>query len=147
MTQATLEKKSAKSSKSQDFYIEGVGRRKTAVARVRIYPNSKEKSLLINEKELQDYFPLLEQRQKVLAPLEKLSLEGKFKVSVKVKGGGLQAQAEAIRLGLSRALVKYKEEFKPILRQLGFLTRDPRMVERKKPGLKKARRAPQWQKR
>lgn len=128
-------------------YIEGIGRRKTAVARVRIYPRAKEKSIIIKDKDFKDYFPLLEQRQKVLAPLEKLSLEGKFKVSVKVRGGSLQAQAEAVRLGLARALVKYKEDLKPILRQLGFLTRDPRMKERKKPGLKKARRAPQWQKR
>ncbi len=127
-------------------YWEGVGRRKTATARVRIYEGSGD-TLLVNEKPLAQYFALEERQEKAIAPLDNLGLSGSFDVTCLVKGGGLQAQAEAIRLGLARALLEYNEEYRTQLRQLGYLTRDPRMRERKKPGLKRARRAPQWQKR
>jgi small subunit ribosomal protein S9 len=126
-------------------YVEGVGRRKTAVARVRIVGGHGK--FLINGKDMELYFPLPRLRIVAKEPLEKLKLSDKYDVSVKVGGGGVKAQAEAVRLGLSRALVLKNPDFKSRLRALGFLTRDQRMVERKKYGLKKARRAPQWQKR
>ncbi|RLC35161.1 MAG: 30S ribosomal protein S9 [Candidatus Nealsonbacteria bacterium] len=127
-------------------YLEAVGRRKTAIARVRLTAGG-EKEFLVNGKPLEKYFPYLEMQQKVLSPLEKTNYLDKFKVSVKVKGGGLNAQSEAIRHGISRAIVIFDPEFRKILKKAGFLTRDPRMRERKKFGLKRARRAPQWQKR
>lgn len=126
-------------------YVEGVGRRKTAVARVRIVGGRGKFS--VNERDLEQYFSLPRLRIVASAPLEKLKLSSKYNVSVKVHGGGPKAQSEAVRLGLSRALVLKNPDFKIRLHVLGFLTRDPRMVERKKYGLKKARRAPQWAKR
>ena len=126
-------------------YVEGVGRRKTSVARVRIVPGSGE--FRINDKEAKQYFPLSRLTTIVSAPFEKLKLAEKFNVSVHVSGGGINAQAEAVRLGLARALAIKIPDTKLRLHKLGFLTRDPRMVERKKYGLKKARRAPQWAKR
>jgi len=127
-------------------YWQGVGRRKTAVAVVKIF-KEKDPSFLVNEKPLEKYFPLFELQKIAKAPLELLKLENKFKVLALVSGGGLVAQSEAIRLGLARALVSFKEEFRKKLKKAGFLRRDPRVKERKKPGLKRARRAPQWQKR
>ena len=126
-------------------FFEGVGRRKTAVARVRIQ-NGQGKSQ-INGKDSISYFGLVELKEIAMAPISELKIPEKFDVSIKVMGGGVRAQAEAIRHGLSRALVDFNEDFKKRLRGLGFLTRDSRMVERKKYGLKKARRAPQWKKR
>jgi len=130
--------------KNSKKYIEGVGRRKTATARVRIYEGKGD--YLVNEKPLKDYFKVERFIKTALAPLELLKIKDMY-FTVKVKGGGIMAQSEAVRHGLSRALVKFNESFKKLLREAGFLTRDPRMVERKKYGLKKARRAPQWQKR
>jgi len=130
----------------EEKFWQGVGRRKTAVAVVKIF-KEKEGSFLVNEKPLEKYFPLFEQQKTAKAPLELLKLENKFKVLALVNGGGLVAQSEAIRLGLARALVSFKEEFRKKLKKAGFLKRDPRVKERKKPGLKRARRAPQWQKR
>jgi small subunit ribosomal protein S9 len=143
----TVEKIKNNKGKNEGLeYYEGVGRRKTSVARVRIYPKRKEKqSFLVNDKDYQEYFPTLELREIVLAPFKKLNIH--FPVTIKVKGGGIHSQAEAIRLGLSRALILFNPDFRPILRKAGYLTRDPRMRERKKFGLKRARRAPQWQKR
>ena len=131
--------------KEKKFW-QGIGRRKSAVAVVKIF-KEKEGYFLVNEKPLEQYFPLFELQKTAKAPLELLGLENKFKVLVKVNGGGLVAQSEAIRLGLARALVSFKEEFRKKLKKAGFLRRDPRVKERKKPGLKRARRAPQWQKR
>lgn len=125
-------------------YVEGVGRRKTAIARVRVVKG--DTKVVVNEKPLDKFFPLERMRRDVLAPITSLKLE-KIGVTAKVVGGGVKAQAEAIRHGLARALVKMDDELKKRLRVEGYLTRDPRMVERKKPGLKKARRAPQWAKR
>ncbi len=131
--------------KKSEKYIEGVGRRKTAVARVRIYPSSKAQKFEVNGKDLEEYFRQAEGRETAAAPFEILGK--KFKVTAQVEGGGLNAQAEAVRHGLSRALTKHKKEWRKDLRTHGFLTRDPRMKEKKKPGLKGARRAKQWRKR
>ncbi|HDH31451.1 MAG TPA: 30S ribosomal protein S9 [Candidatus Wolfebacteria bacterium] len=146
----TKVKKTAKSKKTsvpekRERYFEAVGRMKTATARVRLYTKNSE--FIINEKKLDKYFPVLRFQKNAFSPLEKMKISDKLGVSVKVKGSGLSAQAGAIRHGISRALVKFNPEFKKRLRKAGYLTRDSRMVERKKPGLKKARRAPQWKKR
>jgi len=130
---------------TKEKFIEAVGRRKTAVARVRIF--HKKKGFLVNEKKPEEYFPSFLEVENVLAPLKLLKKEQEFLVLAKVKGGGKSAQAQAIRLGLARALVAFNPEFKKELKEAGFLKRDPRMRERKKFGLKRARRAPQWQKR
>lgn len=144
----SVKKPAAKANK----YYEAVGRRKTAVARVRLFTSSPlqsamEGNLTINEKSYKDFFPTLELQQAVEAPLERLKSLNRFKVTVKVKGGGSRGQAEAIRHGLARALVLFDSNFRKKLKKAGYLTRDPRKKERKKYGLKGARRAPQWQKR
>lgn len=135
-----------KPADSKEHYFEAVGRRKTAVARVRIFSRP-DGSLTVNEKDYRLYFPLARQQHFVFSPLEKTKLNGKMEVLVKVVGGGSNAQAEAVRHGLARALVLYSDKLKPALKAAGYLKRDPRMVERKKFGFKKARRAPQWAKR
>jgi len=127
-------------------YFEEIGRRKTSVARVRIFPKG-EKFFLVNEKPLDEYFSTFELKETVLSPLKKTDCLDRYGISVKVKGGGINSQAEAVRHGLSRALVLLNPDFRKKLKKAGFLTRDPRMRERKKFGLKRARRAPQWQKR
>ena len=129
-------------------YFEAVGRRKTAVARVRLFTSAAKKGIIkINNRELKDYFPVLRFEKKAIAPLEKMKAMDKLGVEAQVKGGGIMAQAEAILLGISRALLKFNPDFRKRLKRVGYLTRDSRMVERKKYGLKKARRAPQWTKR
>jgi small subunit ribosomal protein S9 len=128
-------------------YIEAVGRRKNAVARVRITPAGKG-SFAINEgKNLDTYFGTDAHRRKVLEPLEKIKAASKFAVSVKVQGGGMVGQAEAIRHGLARALVEVDPMLRTKLKKAQLLKRDPRVKERRKFGLKKARKAPQWSKR
>lgn len=127
-----------------DTYTEAVGRRKSATARVRITP-AKSEAVTVNNKTLSDYFPTAETQNVVRSPMKNLG--DKFTVSARVQGGGVQAQAEAIRHGLTRALVKLTPELRKDLKALGFLKRDPRAKERKKFGLKAARRAPQWSKR
>jgi len=127
-------------------YFEATGRRKTAVARVRLFTQG-EKAFLVNEKSLEIYFPILKLQQIARSPLLKMKCLDKFRISVILKGGGLTGQAEALRHGISRALVIFNPDFRKRLKKTGFLTRDPRMRERKKFGLKRARRAPQWQKR
>ncbi|OGZ62465.1 MAG: 30S ribosomal protein S9 [Candidatus Staskawiczbacteria bacterium RIFCSPHIGHO2_02_FULL_34_10] len=129
-----------------DRYFEGVGRRKTAVARVRLFTRG-EKQFLVNDKTYQEYFPLSEDQQTATASMRKMKCLDKFKITVVVKGGGRNAQAEAIRHGTARVLVDFNNNFKKRLRKVGYLTRDPRMRERKKFGLKRARKAPQWAKR
>ncbi|SRR6266481_421980 len=126
-------------------YKETVGRRKTAVARVRLFGGKG--AVTINEKKIEAYFTLPRLRIAALAPLQKLGLADKYDITVHVNGGGIHAQAGAIRHGIARALVEVDAEFKKQLRSLGFMTRDSRMVERKKYGLKKARKSPQWAKR
>ncbi|MBM3281499.1 MAG: 30S ribosomal protein S9 [Candidatus Harrisonbacteria bacterium] len=131
--------------KTKERYVEGVGRRKTASARARLL--MKETAITINGKSVKDYFKTDGQRSIAGQALAGLHIADQIGASVKVMGGGLTAQAEAVRHAISRALVRHNEEYRKRLRKLGFLTRDSRMVERKKPGLKKARRAPQWSKR
>lgn len=128
-------------------YIEGNGGRKTATARVRIIPGGQ--GVTVNDAPLARYFKMPKYQATVLEPLAAVDLAGKEApgFSAHVRGGGLHAQAEAVRHALSRALVLWNEEFRKKLRRAGFLTRDARIVERKKYGLKKARRSPQWSKR
>ncbi len=131
-------------------YIEGIGRRKTASARVRIWDNDSKKdfNIVINGRDYVEYFHNNIEFQKIVeAPLKKIKAQKAYKVTVKVKGGGVRGQAEAIRLGLARALVLLNPEWRPKFKKAGFLTRDPRMVERKKYGKRKARKEEQWQKR
>jgi len=132
-----------KSEKKQKYY-EAVGRRKTAVARVRLF--DKKGDFFVNGKRLKDYFKTERQKSDAMTSVSELKLDD-VSFSAKVSGGGLTAQSQAIRHGAARAIVLWKPSFKKNLRGLGFLTRDSRMVERKKYGLKKARRAPQWSKR
>lgn len=131
---------------TKERYIEAVGRRKTSVARVRITPAKKE-SVLINDKNLNDFFDTEELQNKVMSPFKVANVKDKFTMTVKVLGGGIVGQSEAIRLGLSRCLVKMNQELRGDLKKEGFLKRDPRTKERKKPGLRKARKRPQWSKR
>jgi small subunit ribosomal protein S9 len=126
-------------------YYEAVGRRKRAVARVRLYPGDGE--AVINGKPLKEYFGRSQDWLDVLAPFDLTDNENRFNLSVLVRGGGITGQAQAIRLGVSRALLVADPDLKPRLRKAGFLTRDPREKERKKPGLKRARKAPQYTKR
>ena len=142
----SAEQAEPKSKVKVERYVEATGRRKTAVARVRLQSQG-QKEFLVNNKPLESYFPTLEMQQIARESLEKMSCLDKFKVLAKVSGGGLQAQAEALRHGISRALLKINPESRIILKKTGFLTRDSRMRERKKFGLKRARRAPQWKKR
>lgn len=134
-------------TKTKTAYIEGIGRRKTATARVRLTP-AKATKIDINGKSLEDYFGRTAHQHDVLSILDvKEAGVVDYDITVRVSGSGLSAQAEAIRLGLARALVKEKADRRSVLKPLGFLERDQRSVERKKFGLRKARRRPQWSKR
>ena len=147
MQKEVIEKqRSLKPKGSSDTYIEGVGMRKTAVARVRIF-ESKENEFLVNARSLEEYFAKPNDRVAVRAPLNIAETDKKFFVSVIVRGSGVSAQAEAIRHGLSRALEKLDPDLRPTLKKAGCLKRDPREVERKKFGLRKARKKEQWSKR
>lgn len=126
-------------------YFYGTGRRKNSVARVRVYNGTGK--ITINDRDIDDYFGLETLKLIVRQPLAVAGVEGKFDIVVRVAGGGVSGQAGAIRHGLSRALLVYDENLRGELKKAGFLTRDPRMKERKKYGLKAARRAPQFSKR
>jgi small subunit ribosomal protein S9 len=128
-------------------YYEGVGRRKTATARVRLYTEENQGQIVVNGRPAEEYFTRLGDMQTVREPLEAVGLEGNFFVSVLVDGGGVTGQADAVRHGLARALIKSDPMLRSTLRRAGYLTRDPRVKERKKPGLKRARKAPQYTKR
>jgi len=130
---------------SEESYVWGTGKRKCAIAQVRILPGKGE--IIINDKPYQEAFTRTEHRHMIEHPLLATENMGKFCVMVKVNGGGLTGQAGAIRHGIARALVKENELFKPVLRKEGLLTRDARVKERKKYGLKRARKAPQYTKR
>ena len=150
----TIKKAVEKPTPKTEKYYQAEGRRKTAVARIRLFisrARTSEKSswqvFLVNEKPLEQYFPIFELQQIARSSLEKMKCLDKFKVSVRVQGGGLHGQAEAVRHGTSKALVLFNPDFRKRLKAAGFLTRDSRMRERKKFGLKRARRAPQWSKR
>ncbi|KUK37209.1 MAG: small subunit ribosomal protein [Thermacetogenium sp.] len=124
---------------------QGTGRRKTAVARVRIVPG--EGKIVVNGRSAEEYFPRRTLQVLIRQPLELTRTEGRFDVIASVRGGGITGQAGAIRLGLARALLKADPDLRVHLKKAGFLTRDPRMKERRKYGLKKARKAPQFSKR
>lgn len=128
------------------MYYEGLGRRKSATARVRLHADG-EGQFIINGKAYNDYFGREIDAMKTLQPLQLTQTESQFNVTVLVKGGGNTGQADAIRMGVSRALLKLDPEHRSLLRKAGFLTRDSREKERKKPGLKRARKAPQYTKR
>lgn len=125
-------------------YIEAVGRRKTSVARVRLTPASKT-SITVNEREFESYFPVAQMRSDVMAVFT--DIPGKFAITAQLKGGGVSSQAQALRHGLARALEKDDANLRTQLKAKGYLKRDPRAVERKKFGLKKARKHPKWSKR
>lgn len=127
-------------------YVYAVGRRKNASARVRLYPEGSGK-ITINDRDLKNYFPLAASQILVMSPLKTVGKAEEMDVSVKVVGGGLNGQAGAVRHGIARALINLDPAWRAVLKAEGFLTRDPRVKERKKPGLRRARRAPQWSKR
>jgi len=130
---------------SEVRYYEGIGRRKRATARVRLYPGDGQ--IAVNDKPLDQYFGRFQDRQQAIEPLKLTNNEGRYNLMVIVKGGGITGQAQAIRMGLARALQIIDPELRTMLREAGLLTRDPREKERKKVGLKKARKAPQYTKR
>lgn len=137
--------------KIEKKYYEAVGRRKQAIARVRLFTcvpfEGEIARVTINGKKYKEFFPTEDLWQTAISPLTKMKSVNRFEATIKVSGGGILGQAEAIRHGLARALVKFNAEFSKKLKRAGYLKRDPRKKERKKPGLKKARRAPQWSKR
>ena len=130
---------------SDAAYVWGTGRRKCAIAQVRLFAGGG--GITVNGKPYTEAFPRVDHQAKIVAPLEVTEMADKFRVEVKVTGGGITGQADAIRHGIARALVRESEALKPTLRKEGFLTRDPRVKERKKPGLRRARKAPQYTKR
>ena len=132
-------------TKRPERYFEAVGRRKTAIARVRLF--TKAGDFIVNGKPYGQYFPAIDLLRISEDALKKMKLFARFRISVKVLGGGSHAQAEAVRHGLARCLVKFNADFRKRLKRAGFLKRDPRAKERKKFGLKRARKAPQWAKR
>ena len=123
----------------------GVGRRKEAVTRV--FLTKGDGKITINGKDYKTYFPLIYLQNQVESPLKTVDLTDKYDVTVNAKGGGVKGQAEAVKLGIARALLQLNPEYRPALKEAGFLTRDPRAVERKKPGNKKARKSFQFSKR
>ncbi len=127
-------------------YYEGVGRRKTATARVRLHPGGTGR-IVINGKPADEYFGREIDLWRLSEPLRTIGATTQFDVTVQVQGGGITGQADAIRLGMARALLELNPEYRPVMRQNGLLTRDARAKERKKPGLKRARKAPQYTKR
>lgn len=133
-------------AETKNQYREGIGRRKQARARVRITP-AKKTSIAVNDRALEDYFPTEDMRKMVHQPFAVEGIDGAYTVTAHVEGGGVHSQAEAVRLGLSRALVEEIPEARKPLKQEGYLKRDPRSKERRKFGLKKARKSPQWSKR
>ena len=135
----------SKKKRVRHSYLYATGRRKTSVARVRLYKKGEGK-ITVNNKPSDEYFHLLELRQIVKAPLETINKKD-IDFTIKVTGGGTRGQAEAVRHGISRALIALDKDYRATLKPEGFLKRDSRMKERKKPGLKRARKSPQWSKR
>lgn len=138
--------KSPEVAKTSKVYIETIGKRKTAAARVRLYQNGKG-LMTVNGAPLAEYFTTPLMQMIISDPLKGVAMEGIFDITMKVSGGGKQGQAQAARHGIARALLELDKELRPILKAQRWLTRDARKKERKKPGLKRARRAPQWSKR
>lgn len=145
----TIKPKVTKEKSLKDRYYTGIGRRKTSIARIRLYEQleKKEVPILVNGKEIEKYFSLADFIRQAKKPLEITGFLDKARITCVVRGGGLRGQSEAIQLGIARALISMDEGLKPVLKSAKLLTRDARKVERKKPGLKKARKAPQWSKR
>jgi small subunit ribosomal protein S9 len=135
--------------KITEKYFYAVGRRKTSVAQVRLFENDNatDDDLVVNGKKFKEYFPSVSAQNNFLSPLKTVGMQGKVSMTIIVNGGGVTGQVDAARLGVARALVKFDETLKKTLKDIGLMTRDSRKVERKKPGLKKARKAPQWSKR
>ncbi|MFO7292672.1 MAG: 30S ribosomal protein S9 [Actinomycetes bacterium] len=125
--------------------VQATGRRKEAVARVRIRDGGGQMTL--NGRSLESYFPTMAQRIRVMEPLQITNMQGRYDIDATLEGGGVSGQVDALRLGIARGLVQLDPELRPVLKKAGMLTRDPRRVERKKYGLRKARRAPQYTKR
>ena len=144
--EATTETTKSEKAVVKGEYIFGLGRRKTSVARVRLYKTGSGKAI-INGKDLDVYFPVEELQKMVSNVLDVVGLQGAVDIAAEAQGGGIHGQAESVRLGLARALIILNPTYRKTLKKLGCLTRDPRAKERKKFGLKKARRAPQWSKR
>lgn len=138
--------KQVKKPEKKAKYIFAVGRRKTAVARVKLFPEETG-VLTINQRPFEQYFPTLQLQKDAVKALDAAGFLKSVNVEASASGGGVAAQADAVRLGIARALVKMDPAIKTVLKKQGLMTRDPRKKERKKPGLKRARRAPQWQKR
>jgi small subunit ribosomal protein S9 len=132
--------------KTSTKYIGTTGRRKTSTARVRITPASKF-SISINERDFESYFPVAELRKLILAVFDASELDQKFSVTAQIVGGGVSSQAQALAHGIARGLIEYDAHLRAKLKPKGMLKRDPRAKERRKFGLKKARKAPQWSKR
>ena len=129
----------------KQMYFQKTGKRKTAIAQVRLLPGGN--AIIVNGTPYEERFPIMSCRQTIIKPLQLTETLGKYNVSVKVTGGGISGQSDAIAHGIARALVEADESLKTVLRQNGLLTRDSRIKERKKPGLKRARKAPQYTKR
>jgi len=129
-----------------DRYFEAIGRRKTAVARVRLFTKG-DKEFIVNDVPYQKYFTSVDDQETAVSSMKKMKCLDKFRITIVVKGGGHHSQAEAVRHGTARVLVDFNLNFRKRLRKAGFLTRDPRMRERKKFGKKRARKSPQWSKR
>ena len=125
--------------------VQSTGRRKESVARVRVFDGSGQ--VILNGRTLEDFFPTMAARMRVLEPLNLTQTQGRYDINATLEGGGTTGQADALRLGISRALIELYPELRPTLKKAGMLTRDSRIVESKKYGLKKARRAPQYTKR
>jgi len=125
--------------------VQATGRRKSSVARVRLHDGSG--LVTLNGRPLENYFPTMASRMRVMEPLQITDTQGRYDIDATLEGGGMTGQADALRLGISRALIVLDEELRPMLKKAGLLTRDSRKVERKKYGLRKARRAPQYTKR
>jgi small subunit ribosomal protein S9 len=138
--------KTKSSSNTDQKYYEAVGRRKSATARVRLFESDKAE-FMVNNLPANEYFKTEVAQGRIRQPLEVTEMLGKFRASVKVSGSGLSSQADAIALAVARALLEYDEELRSQLRTADLLKRDPRIKERKKPGLRKARKRPQWSKR
>ena len=141
-----IAKKAVKKVAAPKDYIQTIGRRKRAVARLRLIVKG-DGTFVVNEKPIIEYFPYTLWRDVAVEPLVHVNLLEDVGVTVKVAGGGKHAQSEAVRLAVARALLVHNEDWRSVMRKMGWLTRDARIKERKKPGLKRARRAPQWQKR
>lgn len=137
--------KEVKTSQFKGKYIQTVGRRKTATCTVRLYQGKGE--MMVNDKPIDQYFTITNWKEIVMKPFELTGTSNQFNVSIRAQGGGQTGQADAIRMGIARGLVEYNNENRPILRKTDMLKRDPRRKERKKPGLKRARKAPQFSKR